>query len=221
MKKVIDIVNQINSTHRELGDTPLTTGPGRSLLLRRSYDATIDEVWDACTTADRISRWLAPITGDLRPGGNFQLEGNAGGDILRCEKPHLLKVTWVMGEGMPTELEVRISRDPDGGTVLELDHSAPAAIVDEMARAHGPGGTIGIGGGWDLALLGLDGHLRGMEFDPATWGLSPEVKEFATRSCHAWGSVIQAAWGTSDEDLATAVAFAVQHYAPETTGGGA
>jgi len=215
---VIDIVNQITATHREIGNSPVATGEGRSVLLRRSYHAAIEDVWDACTTPDRISRWLAPITGDLRSGGAFQLEGNAGGQILRCEQPHLLKVTWEMGEGMATEVEIRLSRGPDSDTILELEHAAPAEIVDEMARTYGPGGTIGIGGGWDIALLGLDHHLRGAELDPATWEHTPEVKEFATRSCHAWGSVIQAAWGTSDEDIAAAIAFAVQHYAPATTG---
>jgi hypothetical protein len=30
--------------------------------------------------------------------------------------------------------------------------------------------------------------------------------------------VIQAAWGTSDDDIAAAIAFAEQHYAPEATG---
>lgn len=212
---MIDIVDQINATHRQIGDAPVTTGPGRSLLLRRSYDASIEDVWDACTSADRIGRWLAPISGDLRPGGTFQLEGNAGGEILRCEAPHLLKVTWAMGEGMVTEVEVRLSSGPDGDTVLELEHASPAEIVDEMVRAYGPGGTIGIGGGWDIALLGLDRYLRGAEFDPATWEDTPEVKEFATRSCHAWGPVIQAAWGTSDDDIAAAIAFGVQHFAPE------
>jgi len=85
-----------------------------------------------------------------------------------------------------------------------------------MARAYGPGGTIGIGGGWDLALLGLDLYLRGTALDPATWEDDPEVKEFARRCCHAWGTVVQAAWGTSDEDIAAAVAFAVQTFAPES-----
>jgi uncharacterized protein YndB with AHSA1/START domain len=217
---VIDIVNQINAIHREIGDHPVTTGPGRSLLLRRSYDATIEDVWDACTDPERISRWLAPVTGDLRLGGTFQLEGNAGGEILRCEKPHLLKVTWAMGEGMATEVEVRLSQGPDDDTVLELEHAAPAEILDEMVRTYGPGMTIGIGGGWDLTLLGLYRHLRDEKFDPATWEDAPEVKEFATQSCHAWGPVIQAAWDISDDDIAAAIAFGVQHFAPEDTGDG-
>jgi hypothetical protein len=30
-----------------------------------------------------------PISGELRVGGSFQLEGNAGGEILTCEPPRL------------------------------------------------------------------------------------------------------------------------------------
>ena len=57
--------------------------------------------------------------------------------------------------------------------------------------------------------------LHGADLDPATWEDAPEAKEFAIRSCHAWGAVIQAAWGTSDDDIAAAVAFGVQQYAPD------
>ena len=123
---------------------------------------------------------------------------------------------------MPTEVEVRLMPGKEGGTVLELEHASPAEIVeivDELVRTYGPGGTIGIGGGWDLTLLGLDMFLRGAKFDPATWEDTPEPKEFATHSWYAWGSVIQAAWGTSDDDIAAAIAFGVQHFAPESDNG--
>ncbi len=219
-RHVIDIVDQINATHREIGNHPVGDGEGRSLLLRRTYDAPIEDVWSACTNPDRISRWLAPIDGDLRLGGAYQLKDNASGTILRCEEPHLIKVTWALGEGMLTEVEVRLARGEAGGTVMELEHSSPAEIVDELVRSYGPGGTIGIGGGWDLTLLGLDLFLRGAEFDPATWEDTPEAKDFATRSCHAWGPVIQAAWGTSDDDIGAAIAFGVQHFAPEPEAAG-
>ena len=212
----MDIVDQINATHREIGTQPLATGEGRSLLLRRAYDAPIDDVWSACTDPERLSRWLGPVEGDLRLGGTFALKDNASGEILRCDEPHLIKVTWGLGEGMLTEVEVRLAPGDGGGTVLELEHASPAEIVDELVRTYGPGGTIGIGGGWDLALLGLDMFLREVPFDPATWEDTREAKEFATRSCHAWGHVIQTAWGTSDDDIAAAIAFGVQHFAPET-----
>lgn len=217
----MDIVDRINATHRELGNLAVATGEGRSLLLRRDYDAPIEDVWSACTDPERLRRWLGPIDGDFRLGGKFQLQDNAGGEIIRCDEPNLLKVTWALGEGMLTEVEVRLASGDDGGTVLELEHSSPAEIVDEMVRAYGPGGTIGIGGGWDLTLLGLDKYLRGETFDPATWEATPEARQYATRSCHEWGTVIQAAWGTSDEDIAAAIEFGVQHFAPETPAPGA
>ena len=59
-------------------------------MLRRRYDAAIEDVWDAVTDPDRLKRWFLPISGDLRVGGTFQLEGNAGGEILSCEPPRLL-----------------------------------------------------------------------------------------------------------------------------------
>ncbi|MCP2322227.1 uncharacterized protein YndB with AHSA1/START domain [Hamadaea flava] len=215
---MIDIVNQINATRREIGNLAVATGEGRSVLLRRVYDAPIEDVWSACTDPQRLGRWLGPVEGDLRVGGTFQLKDNAGGEILRCDEPRLIKVTWVFGEGMPTEVEVRLATSDGGRTALELEHASPAQIVDELLRTYGPGGTIGVGCGWDLALLGLDLFLHGVEFDPATWQDTPEGKEFAIRGCHAWGSAIQAAWGTSDDSIAAAIAFAVQPFAAETSG---
>ncbi|MEU4693850.1 SRPBCC domain-containing protein [Actinoplanes sp. NPDC023714] len=211
---MIDIVQQVNATHRELGETPVAGGAGRSLLLRRVYDAAIEDVWDACTDPARLARWFGEVGGDFREGGAFQVKDNAGGEILRCEQPRLLKVTWVLGESMKTEVEVRLASTGDGLTTFELEHSSPAEIVDALVKEYGPGGTIGIGGGWDLTVLGLDLHLRGAAIDPATWEDTAEAKDYATRSCHAWGAAIQKAWGGTDEEIAAAVAFGVQHYAP-------
>lgn len=213
-----DIVNEVSATHREIGNTPVAAGEGRSLLLRRSYDAAIEEVWSACTDRERLSRWLGQVDGDLRLGGSFQLKDNAGGEILRCEEPRLIKVTWVLGPGMSTEVEVRLSAD-GRCTTLELEHATPAAILDELVRSYGPGGTIGVGAGWDLTLQALAMFLRGTSFDVATWESTAEAKAFATSSSHAWGTAIQAAWGTSDDDIAAAIAFATQHYAPEADAG--
>lgn len=210
-----DIVNQINATHRELGHQPVASGEGRSVLLRRVYDAPVEDVWSACTDPERLARWLGPVEGDFRVGGTFQLKDNAGGEILRCEEPRLIKVTWVFGEGMPTEVEVRLAAQPTAAgadrTVLELEHSSPAAVVDELVRTYGTGGTIGIGCGWDLALQGLHLFLGRVPFDPATWGTTPEGRQFSVASCHAWAEAIRPVWAVTDADIA----FAVQHFAPE------
>lgn len=93
---MIDIASQLKAIHRQVEQQLPADGSGErvSVLLRRGYDAPIDDVWDAVTQPDRIKRWLMPISGELRVGGSFQLEGNAGGEILTCEPPRLLKVTF-------------------------------------------------------------------------------------------------------------------------------
>jgi hypothetical protein len=42
-----DIASLINDTHREVGSRRIAAGGARTVLIRRDYDATIDDVWDA------------------------------------------------------------------------------------------------------------------------------------------------------------------------------
>ena len=73
-----DIADQINAVHREVVGSQSPDGEHHTVVLRRTYDAAIEDVWDACTNPERIGRWFLPVTGDLRTGGRYQLEGNAG-----------------------------------------------------------------------------------------------------------------------------------------------
>ena len=77
-----EIIDQISQAHRAVRTgSGGATGSGtvtRTVVVRRAFPAPIEDVWDACTTAERINRWLMPVTGDLRLGGKYQLEGNAG-----------------------------------------------------------------------------------------------------------------------------------------------
>src|SRR5579884_3498736 len=147
-----DVLAHINATHREIDSHPVTGGPGRSLLLRRTYAYPVEDLWNACTDPQRLGRWLAPVEGELRPGGTFRVVGQACGRVLRCDGPHLLKVTWEYGEGTPTEVELRLSPDGHGGTVFELRHSSAAEAIDELVRTEGPLGAVENGAGWDLTL---------------------------------------------------------------------
>src|SRR5262245_24297095 len=141
----MDFMDELTRGHRELLD-----GKRKTMVLRRHYDADVEDVWQACTDGDRLRRWFAPVSGDLRLGGTYQVEGNAGGEILHCEPPSLLRVSWLFGENPGfSEVEVHLSAK-DGGTQFELRHSAE--VPPEFWGQHGPGA---VGVGWDLALLGL------------------------------------------------------------------
>src|SRR5262245_55981866 len=72
--------------------------PAIVTVLIRTYDTTVDDLWDAVTTPARLARWFLPVEGDLTLGGRYQLIGNAGGTITRCERPAALDLTWeIMG----------------------------------------------------------------------------------------------------------------------------
>jgi uncharacterized protein YndB with AHSA1/START domain len=210
---MIDIVDELNAVHRETGHRRIPAGEGQTVALRRTYDAPIEDVWDAITNPDRINRWFLPVTGDLRLGGTYQLKGNAGGEILRCEPPQLLKVTWVYGDNPSEadvgEVEARLA-PVNGRTVLELEH---AAVVDPKFSAEFGPGAVGVG--WDLTLLGLGLHLRDESLDdPEAWAQSPAGREFAARSSTAWGAALEAA-GASSAEVATAVQNTTRFYAPD------
>jgi uncharacterized protein YndB with AHSA1/START domain len=209
---MFDIVNEINAMRREVGDRRLPAGEGHAVVLRREYDAAIEDVWDAITDPDRISRWFLPVTGDLRLGGRYQLKGNAGGEIRRCEPPRLLQVTWIFGEDPSPDLdssvvEVRLSSVRDGRTAFELEH---AAVTDpDQWGEYGPGA---VGVGWDLGLLGLGLHLQGGSIeDPDAFLRSPEARELMTRSSEAWGRANLAA-GATEAEVATTVANTTRFY---------
>jgi uncharacterized protein YndB with AHSA1/START domain len=209
---MIDVIHQIESVQRAVGEGQVPAGTGHAVRLVRVYDAPIDDVWDALTDPDRIGRWFLPISGDYRLGGTYQFEGNAGGRIVACERPNRIKVTWVFGE--PTteldasEVEVRLS-SVDGGTRFELEHTA--VVPDEMWGEYGPGA---VGVGWEMGLLGLSLHLLGGTVgDPIAWQVSDEGRDFAMRSSAGWGEANRAA-GADADTVARTVAATNEFYAP-------
>ena len=212
---MIDIVREIEAVRRQVGEGSVPAGVGRSVRLERDYDAPIEDVWDALTNPERISRWFLPISGDYRVGGRYQFEGNAGGEIVACEQPHRLKVTWGYGEAASgtdvSELELRLSIVDGEATRLELEHTA--VVPDQMWAEFGPGA---VGVGWEQGLLGLSLHLRGGSGvdDPAAWQLSAEGRDFARRSSVAWGDANRVAGAdpeTTDRGVTNTTAF----YAPD------
>ncbi|MFL5754840.1 MAG: SRPBCC family protein, partial [Chloroflexota bacterium] len=193
---MIDIVREIETVQREVGSGRIPAGEGRSVRLRRTYDAPIDEVWDALTNPERIGRWFLPISGDYRIGGRFQFEGNAGGEIVACERPERLLVTWGMGEAGAgdSEVEIRLARAGEDATTLELEHTA--VVPEEMWDQYGPGA---VGVGWEGGMLGLALHLRGGSIeDPIAWQVSAEGRDYMTRSSEAWGKAYRTAGADVD-----------------------
>ena len=190
----------VGAEFREVADRVRDGRPVKSVIAARTYDTTVEDLWNALTDPERIPRWFAPVSGELRLGGRYQVQGNAGGTILRCEAPRLFDISWEFGGGVGW---VTVTLEPDGdGTRLTLEHASPAEYCEgDHWKQFGPGA---VGVGWDLSSLGLGLHLeaggeRPPEADPA-WMESDEAKAFVRASAQAWAD----AHVDSGEDAATA-----------------
>jgi uncharacterized protein YndB with AHSA1/START domain len=170
------VTREVRSGSRDGAETKIA-------VARRTYATDQADLWDAVTNAERIPRWFLPVSGNLEPGGRYQLEGNAGGLIERCDEPESFAVTWEYGS-MMSWLEVTLVPTGDG-TMLQLAHEA---VVDpDMWGQFGPGA---VGVGWDLALMGLGEHIEtGAPVDKEqalTFPTLPEGVEFVQRAATDW-----------------------------------
>ena len=199
---MIEVTEQVNAVRRQVGRRTLEAGEVHSVLISQDYEAPAEDVWDACTSPLRIPRWFLPVSGELKLGGRYQLEGNAGGTIERCDPPRGFAATWEFG-GQVSWIEVRVTARADGRTRLEIEHLAP---LDAAGWAEFGPGAVGVG--WDMTLIGLAIHLSSAaDVDPqrfAAWAASAEGRRFVTLSSARWGEASMA--GGTDAEAARAAA---------------
>lgn len=174
----------------ELRRRRIPAGEARVAVMRRTYAAPIDDVWDACTDPDRLRRWYVPVSGDLRVGGTIEQAMMGSGVVEACEPPHFLKLS--LGGGAD-ELELRLAPAADGGTDLELQH---ATTIGE----HEIGGEVYdaifcMGGGYYPRLLALDLHLRGElpeDYDTLHFHELPAMRPVIDRGSAAMAALLEA-----------------------------
>jgi uncharacterized protein YndB with AHSA1/START domain len=206
---VKDLIDELQLMTRTVGRDTLPAGEAWAVSLSRSYPADIEDVWDAITDPRRIARWFLPVSGDLRLGGRYQLEGNAGGEIRSCEPPSGGRagytITWGMG-GEPAIVTVTLTEVGPSSTRLELDSViAAAALPPGMWETYGPGAT---GVGFDMGVLGLGLYIAGdTSVTPETgaaWQVSDEGKAFTRGSADAWARAHEASGESAEAARAAA-----------------
>lgn len=206
------IAAQPDQVHREL--TVERGGKKQHTVqtINQSYPTTLDDLWEACTHADRLERWFAPVSGDLRLGGRYQVEGNASGEVVACEPPRSFTVTWEFA-GDSSQVTVHLA--PEGDRVrLTLEHEHTGDVDSEFWAQFGPGAT---GVGWDLALLGLSLHLVAGEDrpdDPDAFARTAPAQQFIRAVSGRWAEASVHA-GTPEEDATAAANRTTAFYLSE------
>lgn len=178
--------NALGAEFRRFENREYEGKPARVVVGTRTYDTDRKDLWDALTNPERLPRWFLPIEGDLKLGGRYQLQGNAGGTIRRCEPPQALDLTWEFAGNM-SWVTVRLQPERQK-TLLTLEHIVHASDADEHWAKFGPGA---VGVGWDLSFLGLGLYLEGdggpLDRDAVNgWMASDAGKAFMLTSAEAW-----------------------------------
>ncbi|MDE2860260.1 MAG: SRPBCC domain-containing protein [Chloroflexota bacterium] len=197
----LNVDDQLSSVTRAVSYTERDGRPTSVVTLARSFPARVDNLWDAITSANRLPRWFMPVSGDLQPGGRFQLEGNAGGTIVTCLRRSRLGVTWEFA-GDVSWVEVRFVREGAGRARFTLSHEA---LLSPHWDEFGPGAA---GVGWEMGLLGLSLHLAqpdAPKIDEEEFAASPEGRALVVGSSDGWA---QASIDAGDDPEAARAAAA-------------
>jgi uncharacterized protein YndB with AHSA1/START domain len=198
---MFEIDPQISAVTRSVGSRERDGREVKVVTISQAYDTDVEDLWAACTSAERLARWFAPVSGELRLGGRYQIEGNAAGTVERCDPPKSFSLTWEFGGGV-SWVDVRLSPEPGGGARFELEHTAHP---EEHWEQYGPGA---VGLGYDMSLAALALHLAtgGVSNDQehAGWWATPDGKRFLAEAGRRWYEADVA--GGADADAARAAA---------------
>lgn len=113
----------------------------RSVRFDRQYAFSKVDVWQAFTDPERLARWFASVTGDLRQDGQYRLDFGDGdattGRIATCHEPHQITATWESPDEGTTWVDLQLF-DTGPGTRVVLTHSAlrPEDLPQHAAGWH-------------------------------------------------------------------------------------
>ena len=123
------------------------------------YATSADDLWSALTTPDRLARWIAVVSGDLRVGGTFHARFTSGwegpGRVETCERPERLLLVMSPGTTAETQIEATLTPVGERTRLVIEERGIP---IDELP---------GHGSGWQAHVEDLRAHLDGRE--PQDW----------------------------------------------------
>ena len=106
------------------------------------YDTGIHDLWEACTTPERLARWIAEVSGDLREGGTvhavFTSTWSGPARIETCDAPHHLLLTTEPGTGDESQIEAWLTAEGSGTRLVVEERGLPLGSL----HFHGAGWQV-------------------------------------------------------------------------------
>jgi len=93
------------------------------------YDTDIDDLWHACTTPERLARWIGAVAGDLRQGGELHATFTSSWTgpirVEVCDSPRHLLVTLEPESEDRTEVEAWLSEEGERTRLVVEERGLP------------------------------------------------------------------------------------------------
>ena len=126
------------------------------------YDTDIDDLWEACTTPERLVRWIAEVSGDLRVGGTihavFTSTWTGPGRVEVCDAPHHLLLTMEPGTDDESQMEAWLTQEgSQTRLVVEERGRLGGQRGQALERLRDGGGPGPVGGQVQRELAGVAG----------------------------------------------------------------
>jgi uncharacterized protein YndB with AHSA1/START domain len=106
------------------------------------YDTDIRDLWEACTSPERLARWLAQVSGDLKVGGTIEMTFTSTwtgpARIEVCDAPHHLLLTTEPGTEDEAQLEAWLTEE---GSQTRLVVEERGLAIDKL-HFHGAGWQV-------------------------------------------------------------------------------
>jgi uncharacterized protein YndB with AHSA1/START domain len=143
-------------------------GDRRAVRFERTYETDRQDLWSALTDPARLLRWFAPVRGDLREGGQYEVVFDAddpsqgtSGQILECRPPSHLLISWLFSDEGESFVQFDLE-DAGACTHLVFEHTRlPVSSAG------------GYGAGWQTYLEQLQADLAGAPARGSEW----EIRE--------------------------------------------
>lgn len=158
-----------------------------TLTFERTYRATPEELRSACTSPERLSRWLGRVDGEPRTVGDtytahlsHDTNDFATGQVLSCEDD-AFSVSWTWQGERESVISARFTAVDDDHTALTLQH----ALTEQTTATD-------YGGGWEYYLSCLEQRLSGAEPSDDTYKAAAQQWALMTRAPMRTERVLQA-----------------------------
>jgi uncharacterized protein YndB with AHSA1/START domain len=144
------------------------------------YDTDVQDLWQACTTPDRLARWIARVTGDLHEGGTvhvaFTSTWTGPARIEVCDAPHHLLLTAEPGADDETQMEAWLTAEGPRTRLVVEERGLPVdklhfygagwqAHLEDLGRSLVSGGSVHPDG-WSAERAAPDWHERWASLTP-------------------------------------------------------